>query len=139
MRSGSGREWVLSLEGRDLAAQRWHDGEQGPNTPIAEQAPDSCDSCGFLISLAGPLSDTFGVCANGMANDDGKVVALTHGCGAHSGAKLSRSAAPQQLPPPVFDTVNVDEVDSSSRFRPSSGARAACAGRCGGGGSTRCR
>ena len=83
-----------------------------PHTPLAQQAPDSCDSCGFLISLAGPLSDTFGVCGNGMANDDGKVVAFTHGCGAHSGARLSRSAAPQQLPPHVFDTVNIDEVDS---------------------------
>jgi hypothetical protein len=109
---GLGREWVLSLEGRDLAAQRWHDGEQGPDSPLAQQASASCESCGFLISLAGPLSDTFGVCANGMANDDGKVVAFTHGCGAHSGAELSRSAAPQKLPPPVFDTVNVDEVDS---------------------------
>ena len=108
---GLGREWVLSLEGRDLAAQRWYDGDEGPHTPLAQQAPDSCDSCGFLISLAGPLSDTFGVCGNGMANDDGKVVAFTHGCGAHSGARLSRSAAPQQLPLPVFDTVNIDEVD----------------------------
>ncbi len=108
---GLGRTWVLSLEGRDLAAQRWHDGNQGPDTPITEQAPGTCDSCGFLISLAGPLSDTFGVCANGMANDDGKVVALLHGCGAHSGARLSRSAGPQQLPPPVFDTVTVDEIE----------------------------
>jgi hypothetical protein len=109
---GLGREWVLSLEGRDIAAQRWHDGDQGPYSPLAQQAPGSCDSCGFLISLAGPLADTFGVCANGMANDDGKVVAFTHGCGAHSGAKLSRSAEPQKLPPHVFDTVNIDEVDS---------------------------
>lgn len=109
---GLGREWVLSPEGRDLAAQRWHDGEQGPDTPLAQQAPGTCHSCAFLISLAGPLADTFGVCANGMANDDGRVVAFTHGCGAHSGAKLSRSAAPQELPPHVFDTVNVDEVDA---------------------------
>lgn len=108
---GLGREWVLSLEGRDLAAQRWHDGDQGPDNPMAEQAPGSCASCGFLVSLAGPLADTFGVCANGMANDDGKVVALDHGCGAHSGARLSRSAAPKKLPPPVLDTVSPDEVE----------------------------
>lgn len=108
---GLGRTWVLSLEGRDQAAQRWHDGDQGPDTPMAQQAPGTCHGCGFLVSLAGPLSDRFGVCANGMANDDGRVVAFTHGCGAHSGAKLSRSAAPQQLPPPVFDTVTVDEID----------------------------
>ncbi len=47
-----------------------------------------------------------------MANDDGKVVSFDHGCGAHSGARLSRSASAQALPPPVFDTVGVDEVDN---------------------------
>jgi hypothetical protein len=107
---GLGREWVLSFAGRGLAADRWLDGDYGPKAPIAEQAPATCASCGFLISLAGPMSDRFGVCANGMANADGHVVALTHGCGAHSKAKLSRSAAPQVLPPPVLDTLNVDEA-----------------------------
>ena len=52
------------------------------------------------------------MCANGMANADGHVVALTHGCGAHSKARLSRSAAPQTLPLPVLDTFNVDDIDS---------------------------
>ncbi len=108
---GLGREWVLSLEGREQAADRWYDGEQGPEAPIAKQAPGTCHSCGFLVSLAGPLADRFGVCANGQANDDGRVVAYSHGCGAHSGARLSRSASPQKLPPPVFDTVTVDELD----------------------------
>lgn len=108
---GLGRTWVLSLEGRDQAAQRWHDGEQGPDTAMTKQAPGTCHSCGFLVSLAGPLSDRFGVCANGSANDDGRVVAFDHGCGAHSGARLSRSAGPQKLPPPVFDTLSVDELD----------------------------
>jgi hypothetical protein len=108
---GLGREWVLSLAGRGLAADRWLDGDLGPSVPMAEQAPAKCASCGFLLSLAGPLSDRFGVCANGMANADGRIVALGHGCGAHSQAKLSRSAAPQVLPLPVFDTVSIDEVD----------------------------
>jgi hypothetical protein len=109
---GLGREWVLSLEGRQSAADRWFAGEQGPNTPLAQQASGVCHSCGFLISLAGPLSSRFGVCANGRANDDGKVVSFEHGCGAHSGAKLSRAASPQALPDPVLDTVTVDEVES---------------------------
>lgn len=108
---GLGREWVLSLAGRGLAEDRWLDGDHGPKTPIAEQAPAPCATCGFLISLAGPMAQTFGVCANGMANADGHVVALSHGCGAHSKAKLSRAAAPQTLPPPVFDTFAVDEID----------------------------
>ena len=108
---GLGREWVLSLEGRELAAGRWQAGDQGPEAPIAQQASGVCHSCGFMVSLAGPLSERFGVCANGMANDDGKVVSFDHGCGAHSGARLSRSAGLQALPDPVFDTVGVDEVD----------------------------
>ncbi len=108
---GLGREWVLSFEGREMAAERWQEGEQGPDTPIAQQAGGVCHSCGFMVSLAGPLSERFGVCANGMANDDGKVVSFDHGCGAHSGARLSRAASAQKLPPPVFDTVTVDEVD----------------------------
>ena len=72
---GLGRVRVLSLEGRDLAAQRWYDGEQGPDVPLAQSAPAKCWSCGFLVRLAGPLADTFGVCANEYANDDGRVVA----------------------------------------------------------------
>jgi hypothetical protein len=63
------------------------------------------------VRLAGPLSDTFGVCANEFANDDGRVVALNHGCGAHSEAQLRK----KQLPPPmadhVFDTVSVDDYE----------------------------
>lgn len=109
---GLGREWVLSVEGREMAADRWQDGEAGPDAAIAQQASGVCHSCGFLVSLAGPLSGRFGLCANGMANDDGRVVSFDHGCGAHTDARLSRSAAVQELPPPVFDTVGVDEVES---------------------------
>jgi hypothetical protein len=108
---GLGRRVVLSLEGRNQAADRWYAGEQGPDVPLAQQAPGVCGGCGFLVSLAGPLSDRFGVCANGQANDDGRVVALSHGCGAHSGATVRRSASAQTLPDPVLDTVGVDLVD----------------------------
>ena len=34
--------------------------------------------------VAGTLGRVFGACANAMAPDDGRVVAVTHGCGAHS-------------------------------------------------------
>ena len=107
---GLGRKQVLSLEGREMAMQRWYDSAQGPDTQIAKQAPGKCRNCGFLVSLAGPLSRAFGVCANGMANDDGRVVAFDHGCGAHSDARLSRSAAVQKLPPPVYDTTTNDPL-----------------------------
>jgi hypothetical protein len=108
---GLGRSRVLSIEGRELAAQRWHDGEQGPDVPLAQSAPAHCDSCGFLVSIAGPLARGFGVCANEFANDDGRVVALRHGCGAHSEAQLRKKQLPPPLPDPVFDTVSRGDLE----------------------------
>ena len=81
---GLGRPRVLSREGRAEAAQRWEDGPPGPDAPVARQAPGRCADCGFLVPLAGGLRRAFGVCANAYAPDDGRVVALSHGCGAHS-------------------------------------------------------
>lgn len=109
---GLGRVRVLSPEGRDLAAQRWYDGDHGPDVPLAQSAPARCWSCGFLVRLAGPLADTFGVCANGDANDDGRVVAFTHGCGAHSDAQLRKKQLPPPLPDPVFDTLTEDDFET---------------------------
>src|SRR6478735_1607267 len=73
---GLGRVRTLSPEGRELAAQRWYDGDGGPEAPVARSAPDQCTSCGFLMRIAGPLSELFGVCANGDANDDGRIVSF---------------------------------------------------------------
>ena len=81
---GLGRPRVLSLEGRADAAERWFDGSAGPDSKMAKAAPGQCGDCGFLVPLAGALGRVFGACANAMASDDGRVVALTHGCGAHS-------------------------------------------------------
>jgi hypothetical protein len=109
---GLGRARVLSIEGRDLAAQRWYDGDHGPDAPLAQSAPGSCASCGFLVRLSGPMATTFGVCANAYANDDGSVVSFDHGCGAHSDAQLAKKNLPQPLPEPVLDTLAWDEIDS---------------------------
>jgi DUF3027 family protein len=109
---GLGRVRTLSPEGRELAAQRWYDGDGGPGSPLAQSAPDSCTTCGFLMRIAGPLSELFGVCANGDANDDGRVVSLDHGCGAHSEVRLAKKHEPQPLPEPVFDTLTPGEVES---------------------------
>lgn len=108
---GLGRSRVLSLEGRDAAAQRWYDGENGPDVPLAQSAPAQCYSCGFLIRLDSPLASTFGVCANEFANDDGRVVAMKHGCGAHSEAQLRKKQLPPPLPDPVFDTVSRSDLE----------------------------
>jgi len=108
---GLGRARVLSLEGRDLAAQRWYDGSHGPSALLAQSAPAHCVTCGFLVRLAGPLSQAFGVCANAQANDDGRVVSRDHGCGAHSEAQLAKNSQPQPLPDPVLDTLSWDELE----------------------------
>jgi hypothetical protein len=109
---GLGRVRTLSPEGRDLAAQRWYDGDAGPDAPLAQSAPDTCTTCGFLLRIAGPLSEMFGVCANGNANDDGRVVSFDHGCGAHSEVQLARKHEPQPLPDHVLDTVAMDEFET---------------------------
>lgn len=81
---GLGRPRVLSIDGRLEAAERWYDGTQGPSSSMAKQAPGQCVGCGFLLPMAGGMRALFGVCGNGMAPDDGRVVSLDHGCGAHS-------------------------------------------------------
>ncbi|MCW2542506.1 MAG: hypothetical protein JWM40_58, partial [Frankiales bacterium] len=51
------------------------------------------------------------VCANEFANDDARVVALKHGCGAHSEAQLRKKQLPPPLPDPVFDTVSRGDLE----------------------------
>ncbi len=108
---GLGRVRTLSPEGLDMAAERWYAGDGGPDAPLAKSAPDRCWSCGFLVRLSGRLSETFGVCGNGNANDDGKVVSLNHGCGAHSEVKLARKQQPLPLPDHVHDTISEDDLE----------------------------
>ncbi|MEK9956430.1 MAG: DUF3027 domain-containing protein [Actinomycetota bacterium] len=82
--AGLGRPRVLSIAGRDQAADRWDDGEFGPTSEMAEAASKQCATCGFVVSVAGPLSRSFGVCSNQFAPADGRLVSLAYGCGAHS-------------------------------------------------------
>jgi hypothetical protein len=107
---GLGRIRTLSPEGRELAAQRWYDGDSGPDGPLAQSAPEPCSTCGFLVRISGPLAESFGVCANGDANDDGRIVAFGHGCGAHSEVRLTKRQEPQRLPDPVVDEL-ADELE----------------------------
>jgi hypothetical protein len=83
---GLGRTRVLSIEGRDQAAKRWQDGDRGPNSQMAQMAPKPCHSCGFFIPIAGSMRSAFGACANAISPEDGRVVSVSHGCGAHSEA-----------------------------------------------------
>jgi hypothetical protein len=83
---GLGRVRVLSVLGRDEAADRWQEGDFGPEAPMAIAAPESCGTCGFLLTIGGPMGQAFGVCANVLAPADGRMVSLAFGCGAHSEA-----------------------------------------------------
>jgi hypothetical protein len=103
------RARVLSAIGRDDTALRWYTSEHGPKGPLAHAAPGLCASCGFYVRMAGPLGQVFGVCANAYAPDDGRVVAIDHGCGAHSEAVFAPSA--EQPLRPVIDELGYDLVD----------------------------
>jgi hypothetical protein len=102
----------MSREGRADTAQRWYDGDHGPDTPIASAAPRTarCGSCGFYLPLAGALRQAFGVCGNLFAPDDGKVVSYDHGCGAHSEVLGEPPIEVEELPT-VYDDSQIDEVD----------------------------
>ena len=105
---GLGRVRVLSAWGRDEAADRWREGSGGPDTDIARAAPFPCETCGFLVPLAGALGRVFGVCANERAPFDGQVVSYDHGCGAHSEIRIGQPLPARSVP--VLDTLSHEPV-----------------------------
>lgn len=112
---GLGRVRVMSREGRVDTAQRWYDGDHGPQAPISTAAPADarCRTCGFWLPLAGWLRQTFGVCGNIYAPDDGRVVSVDHGCGAHSEALQGQEETPVTELPTVYDDSEVEVVPPS--------------------------
>jgi hypothetical protein len=103
---GMRRARVLSRYGLHAAADRWEE-SYGAKTPMAQAAPASCESCGFLVPIAGSLRQAFGICANEFSPADGRVVSLAYGCGGHSEAAVMPK--PPTPPPPVFDSMAADE------------------------------
>ena len=103
---GLGRERVLSLEGRDEAAERWLAGDGGPDNQMTQQAPGVCETCGFFVRLQGQLGMLFGVCANAFSASEASVVSVDHGCGAHS--KTVADDRAEELPAPVWETIEWD-------------------------------
>ncbi len=104
---GLGRVRVLSRYGMREAAERWEE-QYGPDSPMAQAAPGTCASCGFLVPMTGSLRQAFGVCANQYSPADGRVVSLSFGCGAHSEA--AKVPAPKPPPPPVIDHLGADPL-----------------------------
>jgi len=119
---GLGRARVLSFDGRVDAVERWYSGDQGPEAPIARAAPASCATCGFFVPLAGALRQAFGGCANEFAPDDGKIVSVDHGCGAHSEAVVVPGAPTPT--PPLLDDYRIDLVGGPLGHEPGSVADA---------------
>ena len=103
---GLGRERVLSLEGRDEAAERWLAGDGGPDNPMTQLAPGVCETCGFFVRLQGQLGLLFGVCANAFSASEASVVSVDHGCGAHSKTVADNNA--EELPAPAWETIDWD-------------------------------
>lgn len=107
---GLGRERVLSPHGRSVAAQRWYIGSRGPTTPGAVSASAPCSTCGFLTLLAGSLRTEFGVCTNEWSDDDGRVVSMDHGCGAHSQTDVEEVHSDWPAPGTVGDDLDIELV-----------------------------
>lgn len=105
---GLGRKQVMSLEGRLDAAQRWYEGDYGPNSEMAKAAPSTCGLCGFYLPLGGSLRAAFGVCGNEFAAD-GHVVHAEYGCGAHSDTTLPTGAGSPQYA--AYDDAAVEVVE----------------------------
>jgi hypothetical protein len=73
---------------------------------MAQAAPATCVSCGFLAPIGGSLGQAFGVCGNEFSPADGRVVSLSYGCGGHSEAAVMPK--PPRPAPPVIDETRVD-------------------------------
>ncbi|WP_435298473.1 DUF3027 domain-containing protein [Timonella sp. A28] len=106
------RARILSQTGRDETAKRWFEGSQGPRSAGSLQAAASCGSCGFFVPLQGALGQVFGVCTNEWSEDDGKVVAFGHGCGAHSQTDVPHRASEWPDNNPIIDEVSIEQVSA---------------------------
>ena len=101
---GLGREQILSEVGISDAVKRWMSGQTGPRSAMAKSAPADCSTCGFLIPIGGSLGQAFGMCGNEFGAADGRIVAMSFGCGAHSSVVVDETS-----PVPVVELV-VDDV-----------------------------
>lgn len=108
---GLGRHRVLSHEGRDEAYARWYAGEHGPKTAGSRAARAHCSTCGFFMPMAGSARRLFGVCANEWSPDDGTVVSLDHGCGAHSETDIPKRRKMWDPSDPVLNENDLEVVE----------------------------
>ncbi|OBF49983.1 hypothetical protein A5756_22475 [Mycobacterium sp. 852002-53434_SCH5985345] len=108
---GLGRRWVMSVLGRAEAAERWHTGDHGPDSPMARSTKRVCRDCGFFLPLAGSLGAMFGVCGNELSAD-GQIVDKQYGCGAHSDTPAPAGTGSPAYEP--YDDGVLDVVEAPS-------------------------
>jgi hypothetical protein len=82
---------------------------------MARLAPAHCGTCGFFLQLAGSMRGAFGVCGNELAQSDGRVVSVEHGCGAHSEVQVEPLPA-VEVDEPVYD--DGDDVELRETVAP---------------------
>lgn len=110
------RRKVMTPEAIAQTAKRWYSGQHGPKSLSTRIADGSaCSTCGFMIPLAGALGNMFGVCANAWSPDDGKVVALNHGCGEHSDIEPPEPSQLWIQSDPAYDDYHIDVIEQSER------------------------
>lgn len=110
------RKRVMTAEAIAQTAKRWYSGQHGPkslSTKIADGK--ACSSCGFMIPLAGSLGNMFGVCANMWSPDDGRVVALDHGCGEHSEIEPPEPSQLWIQSAPAYDDYHIEIAPQAPR------------------------
>ena len=108
---GLGRERVLGPEGREDVAQRWARGSHGNTAPSAIASAAPCSTCAFFVPLTGSMRMAFGACTNEWSQSDGRVVAVDHGCGAHSQTDVERQQSQWPQSDPIFDNDVSVELD----------------------------
>lgn len=120
---GLGRRWLMSPLGRADAAQRWYDGDYGPDSAMARSTKRVCRDCGFYLPLAGGLGTGFGVCGNEMSAD-GRVVHMGYGCGAHSDTPAPAGTGSPAYDPyddgvvEIVETTEITEVAETTPVEP---------------------
>ncbi|SDS18784.1 Protein of unknown function [Paraoerskovia marina] len=112
------RARVLSPAGRDAAAQRWYNGDHGPTSRGSRASAQACGSCGFLELLQGSLGQVFGVCTNAWSPDDGTVVSMNHGCGAHSETDAPERPTDWPEPSAIIDEGAIEVVRTTPSVEP---------------------
>ena len=106
---GLGRRWVMSAWGRADAAERWREGDYGPESAMSRATKRVCRDCGFFLPIAGSLGEMFGVCGNELSAD-GHVVDKFYGCGAHSD-----TPAPAGTGSPMYEPYDDGVLDVMGR------------------------